>query len=143
MIGTIFSILAGIFIALQSVFNTRVSEKIGLLETTTVVHAIGLITAIIALIFFGTGDYKKLHDVNKLYLLGGAFGVIIIISVIKGISLLGASFAVSLMLITQLIMATLIDIFGLFGTKQIKLDITKPIGIILMIIGIIVFKIKG
>jgi bacterial/archaeal transporter family-2 protein len=144
MIGAIFSILAGLFIALQGVFNTRLNEKIGLLETVTLVHAIGLTTALILLIFFSNGgDFKKLHDVNKFYLLGGAFGVIIIISVIKGISLLGASFAISLMLVTQLIMATIIDLLGLFGTKQVKFDITKPLGIILMILGIVVFKIRG
>lgn len=39
MLVVIYSLLAGIFITLQGVFNTRVSDKIGLWETTTIVHA--------------------------------------------------------------------------------------------------------
>jgi bacterial/archaeal transporter family-2 protein len=47
------------------------------------------------------------------------------------------------MLITQLIMASIIDILALFGTKQVEFDITKLLRIILMILGIVVFKIRG
>lgn len=143
MLGIIFSFIAGIFISLQSVFNTRVSDKIGLFETTVIVHAIGFTGAVIAMIILGDGSFKRLKEVNKLYLLGGAFGVIIIYSVMKGISLLGATFSVAILLITQLIFATIIDTFGLFGSPQIKFDFTKPLGILIMIVGIIIFKLKG
>ena len=143
MLGIIYSLIAGIFISLQGVFNTRVSDKIGLWETTTIVHAIGFVFAFIVMLIWGNGNFKKLDSVNKLYLLGGVFGVIIIYSVMKGISLLGAGFSVSILLITQLIFATIIDTFGLFGSPQIKFDFTKPLGILVMIGGIIIFKLKG
>ncbi|MEA4827691.1 MAG: DMT family transporter [Clostridium sp.] len=143
MIGVLFSILAGIFISLQGVFNTRVSDKIGLWETTTIVHAIGFIFALIIMFIFGNGNLKKLDEVNKLYLVGGVFGVVIVFSVIKGISLLGATFSVSILLITQLIIATIIDCLGLFGSPQIKFDFTKPLGVLVMVIGIIIFKSRG
>lgn len=143
MIGIIFSFIAGLFISLQNVFNTRVSDKIGLWETTTIVHASGLICAIIMMLAFGNGSIEKYTEVNKLYLLGGILGVIIIFSVMKGISILGPTLSVSIILITQLVMATVIDTFGLFGNPQIKFDFTKPLGVIIMIIGIVIFKLKG
>lgn len=143
MLGILYSVLAGIFVSLQGVFNTRVSDKIGLFETTAVVHAVGLIVAVVTTLVLGDGSIKKLQEVNKLYLLGGAFGVVIVYSVIKGISLLGATFSVAIMLIIQLIVATTIDLFGLFGSQQIKFDFTKPLGILIMIAGIIVFKLRG
>lgn len=143
MLGIIFSILAGIFISLQSIFNTRVSDKVGLFETTVIVHATGLIVAIAAMVLWGDGSLKRIGEVNKLYLLGGAFGVIIIYGVVRGISLLGATFAVSILLVTQLIVATMIDIYGLFDSPQIKFDFTKPLGILIMIAGIVVFKLRG
>lgn len=142
MLGVIYSIIAGILISLQGVFNTRVSDKIGQWETITIVHAIGLIFAFFIMLIWGNGNFKRLDSVNKLYLLGGAFGVIIIFSVIKGISLLGAAFSVAILLITQLICATIIDTFGLFGSPQIKFDFTKLLGILIMIGGIIIFKLK-
>lgn len=140
--GIIYSLLAGIFISLQGVFNTRVSDKVGLLETTVVVHGIGLIVAIATVLFLGDGSLKKLHEINKLYLLGGAFGVIIVYSVMKGITILGAAFSVAILLVMQLIAATVIDTFGLFGCPQITFGFTKPLGILIMIVGIIVFKLN-
>jgi transporter family-2 protein len=143
MLGALFSLLAGVLISLQSIFNTRAGDKIGLWETATFVHATGFIFALAIMLMFGNGSLKKLGEVDKLYLLGGIFGVIIIFSVIKGISLLGVTFSVSILLITQLIAATIIDTFGLFGSPQIKFDFTKPLGVFIMIIGIIIFKLKG
>ncbi len=143
MLGIIFSLIAGIFVSLQSVFNTRVSDKIGLFETTVIVHAIGLAVALVAKFILGDGSFKGLYEVNKLYLLGGAFGVIVVFSVMKGISQLGASLSVAIQLISQLVIAMIIDAFGLFGSPQIKLDYTKPLGLLIMIAGIIVFKLKG
>ena len=83
MLGILYSLFAGIFISLQSVFNTRVSNKIGLWETTVVVHAIGFAFAFIIMLIWGNGNFKKLESVNKLYLLGGAFGVLIIYRVMN------------------------------------------------------------
>lgn len=140
MLGIIFSFVAGLFISLQSVFDTRVSDKIGIWETTTLVHAIGLICAFLMTVAFGKGQIERYTEVNKLYLLGGVFGVIIIFSIMKGISLLGPTLSISIILITQLAMATIIDSFGLFGIPQIAFSFTKLLGVFIMVMGIIVFK---
>ena len=143
IIGIFYSIFAGTIIATQNVFSTRISEKIGMWETTAVVHLIGLIFAIIMASILGKGDYKGIADINKLYLFAGAIGVMIIFSVTMGISRLGASFSISLMVIAQLSFAAVIDAYGLFGSDKIPFDFTKFIGIVIMIIGVIVFKSKG
>lgn len=143
MPGILYPLLAGIFIALQTVFNARISEKIGLWETTTYVHIVGLIVAAALMFVFGKGSLGKLNEVNRLYLISGAFGVVIVYSIAKGTSLVGVSLSISVLLISQLLVATLIDIFGLFGTEAIKLHFTKPLGLVLMIAGLIIFKLKG
>lgn len=143
MLGILYPLLAGILISLQTVFNARVSEKIGLWETTTIIHVIGLILVTVITLIWGQGSFGKLAEVNKLHLLGGVFGVFIVFSIAKGASLLGVSLSISVLLISQLVMAAIIDTFGLFGAKQITFDYTKPLGILIMIAGIIIFKIKG
>lgn len=143
IIGIFYSIVAGIVVAMQNVFSTRISEKIGMWETTVVVHLVGLVFALLLAAVLGNGDYKNLGEVNKLYLLAGALGVMIIFSVTMGVSTLGPSFAISLMVISQLSFATIIDTFGLFGTDKTRFDFTKLLGIVIMIIGVIVFKSKG
>lgn len=143
MKGIMFSIAAGLFISLQGVFNTRMGEKIGFWETNTFVHASGLAFTLIMLFAAGSGSFSMLGEVNKLYMIGGVLGVLILFSVMNAIAALGATYTVAILLITQLIAATVIDSFGLFGSPVIRFDITKFLGIAIMIIGIIVFKLKG
>ena len=52
---------------------------------------------------------KKIKEVNKLYLSGGLLGVIIIFTVMKGIKSLGPTYAISTILVAQLLSAALID----------------------------------
>lgn len=143
MKGIIFSITAGLFISLQMVFNARIGEKIGFWEANAFVHATGLAFTLIMLLAAGNGSFSKIGEVNKLYLLGGILGVIIVFSVMNAITALGSTYTIAILLVTQLIAATIIDSFGLFDSQIIKFDITKLIGIAVMIAGIIIYKIKG
>lgn len=140
--GILFSLLAGIFITLQGIFNTTVSSKAGLWLTTTIVHAIGLIGSVIIYMIVKDGNIKDLYEVNKVYLLGGIFGVIIVYSVMQGITHAGPAFSVSILLITQLIVALIINSLGLFGVEPIGLSINKIIGVLVMIGGVIIFQYK-
>ena len=60
-----------------------------------------------------------------------------------GVTKLGSSYSIALMVISQLIFATIIDTLGLFGSNKIPLNFTKVIGIIVMIIGVLIFRMKG
>lgn len=142
MKGALFSIIAGILITLQSVFNARASEKMGLWETNVIVHVLGLSLTLVLFLFLGQGGISRIQDVNKLYLFGGFFGAAIIFSVMKSVKALGPTMAMAILLITQLIVATVVDGFGLFDTVAVKFHMTKLAGIILMIAGIIVFNLK-
>ncbi|MBV7273276.1 DMT family transporter [Clostridium thailandense] len=142
MLGIIVSLLAGICMSFQGVFNTRLGEKIGLWETNVIVQASGLIITIIAVCILGNGGFKNIKNCNKLYLLGGVLGVIIIYTVMQGIKSLGPTCSISIILVAQLTTAALIDAFGLFDTTQVKFGVTKIIGVIIMIIGILIFKYK-
>ena len=143
MKGIIFSIAAGLFISLQGVFNTRLGEKLGFWETNTFVHGTGFVLSLLLMLIYGTGSFAGIGEVNRLYLTGGALGVMIIFSVMNAISALGATYCIAVLLVTQLVAATVIDSFGLFGSPVIKFDITKLIGLAIMIGGIIVYKMKG
>lgn len=143
IIGVFYSLLAGMIIATQNVFSTRISEKIGMWETTAVVHLVGLVFALIMAYIFGKGSYGEIPQVDKVYFLAGILGVMIIFSVTMGVSSLGASFSISLIIIGQLLFSTVIDSLGLFGSDRMNLDYTKILGIIIMIMGLVVFKSRG
>ena len=143
LIGFLFSIVAGISMSIQGVFNTRLSEKIGTWQTNVFVQGTALILALFILMIFKGGDFSNIKQVNKLYLTGGAFAVIITFTVVEGMKIQGITTAVATILVAQIVAAALIDCCGMFGTNCVKFDITKVVGFITMIVGIIIFKYKG
>ena len=142
MMGLIMSIIAGAAMSIQGVWNTRLQEKIGMWETTAFVQGTGFVLALIIAFIFGNGNIREIGDTNKLYLLGGAVGIIITYTVMQGINSLGATYAISAILISQLTVAALIDAFGLFGSEQVAFNLWKIAGIGLMIGGMVLFKLK-
>ncbi|WP_297522489.1 DMT family transporter [uncultured Clostridium sp.] len=142
MFGIVFSIIAGLTMSLQGVFNTRVSEKIGLWETNLIVQGTAFLFTLIVYFFFKSGNLANLKSTNKLYLLGGFIGVIITYTVMRGIDSLGPTFSISIILISQLLSAALIDALGLFNTTKINFHWNNYLGIALMLIGILLFQFK-
>lgn len=142
MLGIIYAIVAGIAMSLQGVFNTNVSDKIGMWHTNVIVQAIALICSAIALFFTKDGGFAGLRDVNKLYLFGGVLGAVITFTVMKGIGSLGATFAIAIILISQISAAAAIDAFGLFGAEKLTFGLAQIGGLVLMIGGILLFKWK-
>lgn len=142
MMSIIFAIISGIAMSLQGVFNTRLGEKIGTWETNVLVQASGLVLTLIILFFFGKGDFKAIKDANKLYLLGGVLGVVIIFTVMHSIGTMGATCGIAIILVAQLAAAGIIDAFGLFGTQKVPFSLKEFIGIGIMIAGIVIFKWK-
>ncbi|MCR3757439.1 DMT family transporter [Clostridium felsineum] len=143
MIGIICSIISGICMSLQGIFNTRLSEKIGLWETNAWVQGTALLVTLVICLIYGNGNFKQIMTANKLYLTGGILGAAIIFTVMMGVSSLGPTYSISVILVAQLLSAALIDLLGLFDTDKITFGTTKIIGVILMLAGIIFFKIKG
>ena len=140
MTGIIFSIVAGAAMSLQGVFNTRLGEKIGTYEANTFVQGTAFLLSLIAVWFLGKGSFKESGAVNQIYLRGGVLGMIITVTVMFSIQGLSPTTAISIILISQLAVAALIDAFGWFGTEQMPFGLTKYIGLALMIAGVIVFK---
>ena len=137
MLGIILAIISGAAMSIQGVFNTRVSEKIGVWETNTIVQGSAFVLALLIMLMLRNGNYSELRSVNKIYLLGGAIGVVITYTVMAAVGSLGPT------LISQLLTAGIIDAFALFDSEKIRFAAHNYLGIILMIIGIIIFKWKS
>jgi len=142
MLGILFAVMAGVCISLQNVFNTRVGDSVGSIEATVVVHAVGLVASIIMVVLLGDGDLSKVGNVDKIYLIGGALGVAIVIGVIKGVSSLGAAQAVMIVMLAQLAVAYCIDTLGLFGMDKLPISMSKVAGLAIMLGGLFVFRLK-
>ncbi len=140
MFGILMSIVAGAVMSIQGVFNTRLGDRIGLYEANVIVQGIAFALSLIVMLIWGKGNMGEVLNVNKIYLLGGALGVVITITVMLAMGKLSPTVAVSIILISQLLTAAAIDYFGLFGTEKIGFGFKKIIGVLAMIGGVILFK---
>lgn len=139
--GMIFAILAGLLMSIQGVFNTRLMESSNMWITNVWVHFSAFITCIIVWLFAGHKNLLTIFSVNnKLYLLGGIIGAFITFTVIKGIDKLGPAQATMIILLAQLVVSYFIEVLGLFGAEKVVFEWTKLIGVILMLVGIFIFK---
>ncbi len=142
MTGVIFSIIAGMAMSFQGVMNTRLSEKIGLYESNAFVQGTAFLLSLIALFIFRNGNFGALAETERVYMLGGALGLVITITVMLGIQNLNPTVAISVILISQLAVAALIDAFGWLGTERMPFGWTKLAGLALMVGGVLLFKWK-
>ena len=138
------SIIAGAAMSVQGVMNTRLSEKVGLYGSNAFVQGTAFVLSVIAMLVMGEHhNLKGLFDVKQLYLLGGVLGLVITVTVMIGIKDLSPTIAISTILISQLLVAALIDAFGLLGAEKVAFDWTKYLGLAMMIGGVLVFKCKS
>ncbi len=118
MLGFLMAALAGAAMSVQGVMNTRLSEKIGLLESNAYVQGTAFVLSALAMWFFGKGNLKLLPSVPWPYWLGGAVGLVITITVMLAIHELNATLAISTILIAQLLVAAAIDYFGIMENRN-------------------------
>ena len=74
-------------------------------------------------------------------LLGGVIGAFITFTVIKGMEMLGPARSVMLIVVSQLLVAYVIELFGMFGVEKQPFEWKKAIGMAITIGGIILFKV--
>lgn len=140
--GFIYSVIAGAAMSIQGVMNTRLGEKIGLYEANAFVQGTAFILSLAAMWFLGKGSFREITGANKLYLLGGVFGLVITVTVMLAMKKLTPTLAVSSILIAQLLTAAVIDAFGLMDSEKLAFGWNKYCGLILMLAGVILFKHK-
>lgn len=142
MTGIIFSIIAGAAMSFQGVFNTRLSDEIGLFESNMFVQGTAFALSLIALLIAGKGSFSGFGDANIIYKLGGVLGIVITITVMLGIKNLSPALSISIILVSQLLVAAAIDAFGLFGQEKVAFGWNKWVAAAMMIGGVCLFKWK-
>ena len=141
MIGFFIAMLSGALMSVQGVFNTKLTESTSLWVANAFVQFTAFLLCIAAWLVTDRSSMRSLFNVEpKYFLLGGVMGAFITLTVIKSMDSLGPAKAVMLIVIAQLIVAYMIELFGLFGVEKQPFVWRKAIGALVAIAGFIVFK---
>ncbi|MGN0496099.1 MAG: DMT family transporter [Lachnospiraceae bacterium] len=143
MWGFLIACISGALMSIQGVFNTGVTKETGPWITNCFVQ---LTAFIVCLGFYLFSEANKvpvgeLFKVNHKYmLLGGVIGAFITFTVIKAMAGLGPAQAIMAIVIAQILVGYLIEVFGLFGVEKVPFSWMKVVGVVVAIAGIVIFK---
>ena len=141
MWGVLVALLSGALMSIQGVFNTQVTKQTSLWVSTGWVQFSAFLVCILAWLFTGRQSIGALWQIENRYtLLGGVIGAFITITVIQSMGTLGPARAAMLIVISQLVIAWVIELFGMFGMEKQPFEWRKLLGMAVAIAGIILFK---
>jgi transporter family-2 protein len=145
MWGIVIALISGALMSIQGVFNTGVTKQTGNWLTNSWVQLTGFLLCVIIWFFKERGQtpVTSLFQIDHKYMLfGGVIGAFITLTVILSMKQLGPAQAVLLIVISQVVVAYLIELFGWFAVERVQFQWSKLIGVILAVAGLIVFKWK-
>jgi transporter family-2 protein len=137
------TLLAGAGIPLIGVLNSGVARSVGNpFAATTIMFALAAIIALgLTLPLYGYPTFSQLGSAPPISygagLLIGFYGLSATIIIPR----LGAASFISFILVAQLLTSAAIDQYGLFGMAKRPIDITKLVGLIVIMAGILVMEI--
>ena len=141
MLGLWIAILSGALMSVQGVFNTQVTKQSGIWVANAFVQFTALLVCMAVWLVTDRTSFASLLKVEPKYmLLGGAIGTFITYTVIKSMEQLGPARSVMFIVVSQLIIAYVIEVFGLFGVEKQPFEMKKVLGAGVMIAGIVIFK---
>ena len=141
MIGFLIALVSGALMSVQGVFNTKVTESSSMWAANAFVQFTAFLVCMLAWLFADRTSFRDVIAVEpKYFLLGGVMGAFITLTVIRSMDALGPAKAVMLIVISQLVIAYLIELFGLFGVDRQPFSWRKAIGALIAIGGVVLFK---
>ncbi len=141
MWGILTALLSGALMSIQGVFNTEVTKQSSLWVSTGWVQLSAFGVCVLAWLFTGRESIGALWQVeNRYMLLGGVIGAFITVTVIQSMGALGPARAAMLIVVSQLAVAYVIELFGMFGTDRVSFEWRKLLGMAVAVAGIIIFK---
>ena len=141
MWGFLSALISGALMSIQGVFNTNVTKQTSLWVSTGWVQFSAFLVCVAAWFFTGRESIGMLWQVEDKYnLLGGVIGAFITVTVIKSMNSLGPAKAAMLIVISQLIIAYVIELLGWFGVEKQPLTMRKVAGMAIAIIGVVIFE---
>ena len=145
MWGILIALISGALMSLQGVFNTGVTKQTGTWLTNSWVQLTGFL---ICVVVWFVKERQESHITSlfqidhKYMLLGGVIGAFITLTVIISMRNLGPAQAVLLIVISQVVVAYLIELFCWFAVENDGFQWSILVGVIVAVAGLIIFKWK-
>ncbi len=130
----------GVILTVMIFFNAKLTDNLGMFYALICIHIVGLLGAIFFSLITKTKiSYNK--NIKFYYYLGGAFGVLTVVSNSLSFFVIGGALTATISLLGQTIASIISDIYGIGGSEKKPFKKNKLLGISVIIIGIILMEV--
>ncbi len=130
------AIMGGIAISLQGQFMGLLDRAMGTLASVFVTYVGGGLIIALLMIALRGGNLKNWQGVPWYAFSSGILGMIIVGSIGYVVPRLGVAKGFMLTIVSQFLIASLIDHFGFFGATVRPMDVTRSVGLCFMLLGV-------
>lgn len=138
MIGAavLFSVITGVAMAFQSPTNAVLGRVVGTLQASLTNFAVGFALCVILVLAVGSGGIAGVTSVEPWKLLGGSYGVFIIVCLVIATPKLGVVIMATMTMLGQLVAGMVVDGYGLMGCAVVEVSPLRVAGCVLVALGI-------
>lgn len=135
MIVVAIGLMGGIAVGTQAPIAGVMGQRIGGASSSLIVHLGGAVASLLLLV---ARRGELIHEWRSLpwYMLGcGVLGLVLYLSLSHTIPRVGATTAITLLIVGQLLAGVVIDHFGAFGIATRALDLDRIVAVALLLAG--------
>jgi transporter family-2 protein len=128
-------LIGGVAVGIQAPMAGAMSERVGGTASSFIVHLSGAIFSGVLLFLRGGEKMRDWQSLPWYMLIAGVWGLILYLTISVTLPKLGGTMVVTLIIIGQLLIGTLIDQFGWLGVPVHPISWTRIAGILVLIAG--------
>lgn len=128
--------VGGVAVALQAQFMGLMDKNIGTIESVFITYGSGGVLIGLAMLLQRGGNLAAWQSVPWYTLSAGALGLIIVGAIGYSAPRLGLVTAFTIFVASQFIVGAILDHFGVFGAEVRPLDLSRLIGMAVMLLGV-------
>lgn len=132
----IIAAIGGVAVTLQGQFMGLMDQGIGTRESVFITYAGGGALVSVAILAARGGNLRAWQEVPWYALSAGVLGLVIVGTIGYTVPRLGLTTAFTIIVASQFIVAALLDQFGLLGAAVRPLELSRMLGIGILILGV-------
>ena len=133
---SIIGLIGGVAVGFQQPLTNIIGQRLGILESAFIIQLGGAIAAAIPLLLQRGGNLMNWQTLPWYALIGGVFGVVVLVGINFTFPRLGAVSTTFLIVTGQLVVSVLLDQFGVLGAQVRPIDLSRILGIAILFVGV-------
>jgi transporter family-2 protein len=133
----IVGLIGGIAVGLQGPMSGAMSQRVGPIGASLIIHLGGAIISAIVIIFIGGVSWQAMPTLPWPYFFAGMFGVILYFSFAYTLPRIGVGMTSALLILAQMAIGLLIDHYGWMGAPVTPISLSRLAGVGAILLGAI------